>query len=101
MGGKTMATYGVKTFEVSTGVRNIPVGFYYPEVIINLLDDAGSQGMTVRQLREHTTFSEQTIRNILRRYIGMNRVNRRDVSGPDNNLPNYRYYVKKRWLNIM
>lgn len=92
--------YGIKYYEIKRGNRNEKIGFFYPEVVINILEDAGSKGRSVREIRIETELGEKTIRNILIKLTKMKRITRRQVPS-SSKLPNYKYYITRKWMNVL
>lgn len=94
-----MPMRGVKFYirKFSNSVEEI--GFFYSEVISNLLEDAGKNGLTVPELRQRSDIQDPTIRKILKQLLEMRRVTQLK-SKQDNNLPQYKYIIKRRWMNI-
>lgn len=91
---------GVIWFKIKRGSRTTEIGFDYNEIVWNHLDAAGKNGLTVADIRRKTGISDQTIRNIIRRYLRLRRV-RKYTTTRDNNIPLFYYVVINRWVNIL
>lgn len=95
-----MPIKGVHYYNAKHGSQTIKVGFFYAEILCNLIEDGGEKGMSVRDLRMKTGFAEKTIRNTCNRLVDMNRLRRKNIT-TRSRLPNYKYFIKMKWLNIL
>lgn len=105
-GSVRLPSYGVFYYEVKLGNTMKKIGFFYPEVIWNLVEDKGNKGISVREIRLSTEgkINDKTIRKILQKYMDMGRIVRHNVNEAPKSktkLPNYRYIIKRRWLHIL
>lgn len=94
-----MPSRGVKTYTVKFSTKTEEIGFFYTEIIWNLLEDKGTKGITVPEIRQQSGILDATIRKILKQYLQMRRI--KQIKGiQSNNLPQYKYVIKRRWLNV-
>lgn len=91
---------GIYFFEVMKNNRTEKIGFTYPELIFNLIQDGGNKGISVRELNVKTQLPEKTIRKQIEKLGLMNRITKRNVPNPTK-LPRYRYYSKRQWIDIL
>jgi hypothetical protein len=94
-----MAGRGILYYDIQSGKSKQKIGFFYDEIVINLLMMAGSEGKTVTALRRETGIADVTLRKILRQFVNMNRVKQRE-SRSKRNLRQYVYVLVNQWVNI-
>ena len=95
-----MPIKGVHYYNTKHGTKTITVGFFYAEIICNLIEDSGAKGMAIRDIRMKTEFAEKTIRDTCNRLVTMNRLHRKKIN-THSRLPNYKFFIKKKWINIL
>lgn len=95
-----MTTKGVHYYEIVKNNRTEKIGFTYVEVISNIILDGGNKGKSVRDIRLETDVPEKTIRKNLHKLVEMNRITKRQIVSKTK-LPNYRYYEKRNWKDIL
>ena len=91
---------GVHYFEVIKNNRKERIGFTYTELLSNMIQDGGGRGISVREIRAETGLADKTIYKTLEKLVKMNRIIKRKVPSP-NKLPNFRYYPKRQWIDVL
>lgn len=95
-----MPEKGIVLYPVS--FRNVTkdIGFFYSEVIWNLLEDAGRDGLSVADIavKAKGNITDQTIRNNLKEFIKMKRIKRYAVKHLGR-IEHYKYVIVKRWMD--
>lgn len=94
-----MPKKGVKTYIKKYGRKTEHIGFYYHEIVWNVLEDAGPKGVMVRDISRKSEITSTTVRHILKEFMQMNRVKQTQLN-TSSKLPQYRYYVQKRWIDV-
>lgn len=93
------APKGVKLYKIKFPKKTEEIGFFYNEVVWNLLEDAGPKGLSITELRELTGFSESYVTKLLGQLLKMRRLKRTAIIN-ESGLPRYNYLIRRRWLNV-
>lgn len=99
MVGTILPKKGIQMFTKKFGRKKVHIGFFYQEIVWNILEDFGPKGASVRDISTRCEIPEMTIRKILKTYKEMNRIAQEEYINTTG-LLHYIYIIKRRWSDV-